>query len=42
MNQGDAYGFADISGRPVDILVGADGALYVLQLPGSITRISAP
>ena len=44
VNQGDAYSFANLgsSSRPVDILVGADGALYVLTLPGSITRISAP
>jgi glucose/arabinose dehydrogenase len=43
VNQGDAYGFANnFSGSPVDLLVGIDGALYVLKLDGSISRISAP
>ena len=43
MNQGDAYGFAtNFSGSPVGLLVGIDGALYVLKLDGSITRISVP
>jgi glucose/arabinose dehydrogenase len=40
-NPGDAYGFAYISGLPVDMLVGADSALYVLSRDG-ITRISSP
>jgi len=43
VNQGDAYGFAtNFSGSPVGLLVGIDGALYVLKLDGSITRISVP
>jgi glucose/arabinose dehydrogenase len=37
-----AYAFANIAGNPVDMLVGIDGALYVLAQQGSITRISAP
>ncbi len=37
----DAYAFAQVSGNPVDLLVGTDGALYVLT-QGGITRISAP
>ena len=37
-----AYAFANIAGSPVDMLVGIDGALYVLAQQGSITRISAP
>ncbi|MBW8830407.1 MAG: PQQ-dependent sugar dehydrogenase [Burkholderiales bacterium] len=36
-----AYAFANIAGNPVDMMVGADGALYVLTQGGSITRISA-
>jgi len=42
VNEGDAYGFATIGGEPVSVLAGVDGALYVLTLRGSITRISAP
>jgi len=38
---GDAYAFARLSGSPVDMLVGTDGALYVLTR-GGVTRISAP
>lgn len=41
-NGNAAYAFASIAGNPVDMLVGADGALYVLSHGGSITRISAP
>jgi glucose/arabinose dehydrogenase len=37
----DAYAFAKLSGAPVDMLVGNDGALYVLTRSG-VTRISAP
>ncbi|WP_280151007.1 PQQ-dependent sugar dehydrogenase [Piscinibacter sp. XHJ-5] len=40
-NPGDAYGFAFVSGEPVDVLAGSDGAIYVL-LRASIARISAP
>lgn len=36
-----AYAFARVGGSPVDMLVGQDGALYVLTT-GSISRISAP
>ena len=36
-----AYAFASLSGAPVDLLVGNDGALYVLTRTG-VTRISAP
>lgn len=36
-----AYSFASLGDAPVDMLVGADGALYVLTR-GGITRISAP
>jgi len=36
-----AYAFASLSGAPVDLLVGNDGALYVLTRSG-VTRISAP
>ena len=32
---------ASLSGQPVDLLVGIDGALYVLTRSG-VTRISAP
>jgi glucose/arabinose dehydrogenase len=38
---GDAYAFAQLSGAPVDMLVGIDGALYVLTR-GNVTRISSP
>jgi hypothetical protein len=38
---GNAYAFARLSGAPVDLLVGNDGALYVLTR-GGVTRISAP
>ena len=38
---GDAYAFAKLSGAPVDLLVGNDGALYVLTRSG-VTRISSP
>jgi glucose/arabinose dehydrogenase len=37
----DAYAFAKLSGAPVDMLVGSDGALYVLTRTG-VTRISSP
>ena len=40
-NGNAAYAFARLSGSPVDLLVGIDGALYVLTR-GGITRISAP
>lgn len=40
-NGNAAYAFGSVEGSPVDLLVGADGALYVLTR-GSITRISAP
>jgi len=36
-----AYAFATVSGDPVDLLSGADGALYLLTRTG-ITRLSAP
>ncbi|MEO8310314.1 MAG: PQQ-dependent sugar dehydrogenase [Caldimonas sp.] len=36
-----AYAFATLSGQPVDLLVGSDGAIYVLTRSG-VTRISAP
>ena len=35
------YAFATVSGSPVDLLTGADGALYLLTRSG-ITRFSAP
>lgn len=35
------YAFATVSGSPVDLLTGADGALYLLTR-GGITRINAP
>jgi len=41
-NGNAAYSFASIADAPVDLLVGQDGALYVLAHGGSITRISAP
>ena len=40
-NNNAAYAFANLSGDPVDMLAGIDGALYVLTR-GSVTRISAP
>jgi glucose/arabinose dehydrogenase len=40
-NGNAAYAFASIDDAPVSMLVGADGALYVLAR-GSITRISSP
>ena len=40
-NSNAAYAFANLSGDPVDILAGIDGALYVLTR-GSVTRISSP
>ena len=36
-----AYAFASLSGAPVDLLVGSDGALYVLTR-SNVTRISSP
>ena len=41
-NGNAAYAFANLGGPPVDLLVGQDGALYVLTTNGSITRISTP
>jgi glucose/arabinose dehydrogenase len=40
-NGNAAYAFASLSGAPVDLLVGSDGAVYVLTRSG-VTRISAP
>ncbi len=40
-NNNAAYSFARITGSPVDMQVGLDGALYVLTR-NAITRISAP
>lgn len=40
-NEGAAYAFARVSGSPVDLRVGSDGALYVLTRTG-ITRIGVP
>ena len=40
-NDNAAYAFATLSGAPVDLLVGSDGALYVLTR-GGVTRISSP
>ena len=40
-NGNAAYAFAALSGQPVDLLVGIDGAIYVLTRSG-VTRISAP
>jgi glucose/arabinose dehydrogenase len=40
-NNNAAYAFATLSGNPVDMLVGIDGALYVLTR-NSVVRISAP
>jgi len=41
-NGNAAYAFANLAGTPVDMLVGIDGALYVLTHGGAITRISSP
>ena len=40
-NGNAAYAFATLSDAPVDLLVGLDGALYVLTRSG-VSRISAP
>jgi glucose/arabinose dehydrogenase len=40
-NGNAAYAFASLSGSPVDLLVGPDGAVYVLTR-SAVTRISAP
>ena len=40
-NGNAAYAFASLSGASVDLLVGSDGAVYVLTRSG-VTRISAP
>src|SRR4029079_15789109 len=40
-NGNAAYALASLGGQPVDLLVGIDGALYVLTRTG-VTRISAP
>jgi len=40
-NGNAAYAFASLTGQPVDLLVGSDGAVYVLTRSG-VTRISAP
>lgn len=40
-NPGAAYAFGRVSGSPVGLLAGLDGALYVLTTAG-ITRFSAP
>lgn len=40
-NGNAAYAFATLAGSPVDMLVGADGALYVLTR-SAVARISAP
>ena len=40
-NGNAAYAFATLAGSPVDMLVGLDGAVYVLTRD-SVTRISAP
>jgi glucose/arabinose dehydrogenase len=40
-NGNAAYSFAALSGNPVDLRVGADGAVYVLTR-GAVVRISAP
>lgn len=40
-NDNAAYAFGSVSGSPVDMRVGGDGALYVLTRSG-ITRFSAP
>jgi glucose/arabinose dehydrogenase len=40
-NGNAAYAFASLSGSPVDLLVGGDGAVYVLTR-SDVTRISSP
>lgn len=40
-NGNAAYAFASLSGSPVDLLVGSDGAVYVLTR-SNVTRISSP
>jgi glucose/arabinose dehydrogenase len=40
-NDNAAYAFANLTGDPVDMLAGSDGALYVLTRD-SVTRISSP
>ena len=40
-NGNAAYAFASLSGSPVDLLVGIDGAVYVLTR-GNVTKISSP
>ncbi|MEK7412687.1 MAG: PQQ-dependent sugar dehydrogenase, partial [Planctomycetota bacterium] len=40
-NENAAYAFASLVDHPVDMLVGTDGALYVLT-SSAVTRISAP
>jgi glucose/arabinose dehydrogenase len=40
-NGNAAYAFASLAGAPVDLLVGLDGAVYVLTR-SAVTRISAP
>jgi glucose/arabinose dehydrogenase len=40
-NGNAAYAFASLTGQPVDLLVGLDGAIHVLTRSG-VTRISAP
>ncbi len=40
-NGNAAYAFASLSGSPVDLHVGSDGAVYVLTR-GTVTRISLP
>jgi glucose/arabinose dehydrogenase len=40
-NGNAASAFASLSDQPVDLLVGSDGALYVLTRSG-VTRLSAP
>jgi glucose/arabinose dehydrogenase len=39
-NDNAAYTFATLTGAPVDLLVGVDGALYVLEHEGRIARIA--
>jgi glucose/arabinose dehydrogenase len=41
ITNGGAYSFGSVAGSPVDMLVGSDGALYVLTR-GGVTRISTP
>ena len=41
VNGNAAYAFASLSGSPVDLLVGGDGAIHVLTQGGG-TRISSP